>query len=125
MTNGHDLQQIWSDQPAGPPQGLIWHYFDGKKYTEAEPRDFFTIGGLARSGHHDNGCTAGPALSARVGRFHFAAIKCRTVNCIDECCVAMQYITDDNKPAGDITLARGLLRLAAISNGTIHAANQD
>jgi len=31
------------NQTAGPPQGLIWHYFTGKKYTEAEPKDFLTI----------------------------------------------------------------------------------
>jgi hypothetical protein len=40
MTFGHDQSETWSNQAAGPPQGLIWQFFTGKKYTEAKPKDF-------------------------------------------------------------------------------------
>ncbi len=44
MTEGHDPLKKRSNQPAGPPQGLIWQYFcSALKYTEAEPRDFKAI----------------------------------------------------------------------------------
>jgi hypothetical protein len=54
----------------GPPQGLICPYFAGKKYTEAEPKDFSMMDeiaweeksrtGRARSRLRDGGAGYGP-----------------------------------------------------------------
>jgi hypothetical protein len=36
-------QRKGRNQTAGPPQGLIWQFLTGKKYTEAKPKDFLPI----------------------------------------------------------------------------------